>query len=162
MAEELIKEVHSQWKSAKQQAQEECEERALFNMAEKYRACSMFNGTESVEQALRLFITPQGIEFCTKHSFPTLDMCRKFKGSVAESLGVFVEQDIVTRNLPMVVLIGPCHAELEYDDSTKRHQVVLMYGASAHIKATNWAVVFINNAGGGNVEIEASDFAKVL
>ena len=61
-----------------------------------------------------------------------------------------------------MVLVGECHAELEYNDPDKRHQVVLMHGASAHIKASNWAVVFVNNTGGGIVEIEAEDNAKVL
>ena len=158
----LIEDIHSQWVQAKKQAQEECENRSLFNMAEKYRVCSMFKGTETVEEVLALFTTPQGIEFCTKHSFPTIEMCRKFKGETAERLGIFVEEDVRIANYPIVVLVGNCHAELEYNDPDKRHQVILMHGASASIKASNWAVVFVNNASGGSVEIEATDNAKVL
>lgn len=158
----LIEDIHSQWVQAKMQAQEECENRSLFNMAEKYRVCSMFKGTETVEEVLALFTTPQGIEFCTKHSFPSIEMCRKFKGATAERLGIFVESDARIANLPIVVLVGSCHAELEYNDPDKRHQVILMHGASASIKASNWAVVFVNNASDGSVEIEATDNAKVL
>lgn len=158
----LIENIHSQWVQAKKQAQEECESRSLFNMAEKYRICSMFKGTETVEEVLALFMTPQGIEFCTKHSFPAIEMCRKFKGETAERFGIFVESDAHVENLPIVVLVGNCHAELEYNDPNKRHQVVLMHGASARIKASNWAVVFVNNASEGSVEIEATDNAKVL
>lgn len=158
----LIQDIHSQWVQAKRQAQEECENRSLFNMAEKYRACSMFKGTETIEEVLALFTTPQGIEFCSKHSFPTIEMCRKFKSETAERLGIFVESDAHVENLPIVILIGKCHAELEYNDPDKRHQVVLMHGASARIKASNWAVVFVSNAGDGSVEIEATDNAKVL
>ena len=56
----LLNEIYAQWKSAKQRAQQECENRALFNMAEKYRACTMFKGTEDLEQIIRLFTSPQG------------------------------------------------------------------------------------------------------
>lgn len=62
----LLNEIYAQWKSAKQRAQQECENRALFNMAEKYRACTMFKGTEDLEQIIRLFTSPQGVEFCLK------------------------------------------------------------------------------------------------
>lgn len=158
----LIEDMHSQWVQAKRQAQVECENRSLFNMAEKYRVCEMFKGTETEEEVLALFTTPQGIEFCTKHSFPAIEMCRKFKGEAAEKLGIFVESDVHVENLPIVILVGKCHAELEYNDPDKRHQVILMHGASASIKASNWAVVFVNNASDGSVEIEATDNAKVL
>ena len=47
----LLNEIYAQWKSAKQRAQQECENRALFNMAEKYRACTMFKGTEEIGRA---------------------------------------------------------------------------------------------------------------
>lgn len=162
MGQTLINDIYDQWKSAKKQAQEECENRSLFNMAEKYRVCSMLNGTESVEEVLKLFVTPQGIEFCTKHSFPAIEMCRRFKGPVAESLGVFVEQNVSARNLPMVYLIGKCHAELEYDENSTGHQVILMHGATAHITASKWAVVYVNTDGGGEATVEVADHAKVL
>lgn len=63
MEQPLIRDIYAQWKDAKQQAQKECENRSLFNMAEKYRVCSMFKGTETLEQVLKLFSSPQGIEF---------------------------------------------------------------------------------------------------
>lgn len=162
MEKTLIKDIYAQWRSAKKQAQEECENRALFNMAEKYRECCMFKGSENIEQVLKLFITPQGVEFCTKHSFPAIEMCRRFKGLTAESLGIFVEQNVSARNLPMVFLVGKCHAELEYDDNTSGHQVILMHGATAHIKASKWAVVYVNTEGGGEATSEITDRAKVL
>lgn len=162
MEQTLIKDVYAQWKTAKQQAQRECENRSLFNMAEKFRECRMFTGTENIEQVLKLFVSPQGIEFCTKHSFPTIEMCRRFKGPVAESLGVFVEQNVSCRNLPMVFLVGKCHAELEYDENSTGHQVILMHGATAHIRASKWAVVYVNTDGGGQATVEVIDHAKVL
>lgn len=162
MEQPLIRDIYAQWKDAKQQAQKECENRSLFNMAEKYRACSMFKGTETIEDALKLFLSPQGIEFCTKHSFPTIEMCRRFKGHVASSLGIYVEEDVKVQNRPLVILVGNCRAELEYNIPGKRYQVVLMHGATAHIKASNWSVVFVNKDGGGEASIETCEHAKVL
>ena len=162
MEQPLIRDISAQWKDAKQQAQKECENRSLFNMAEKYRVCSMFKGTETLEQVLKLFSSPQGIEFCTKRSFPTIEMCRKFKGPTAENLGIYVEEDVKIQNRPLVILVGNCRAELEYSIPGERYQVVLMHGATAHIKASNWAVVFVNKDGGGEATIEISEHAKVL
>lgn len=162
MEETLIKDVFEQWRQAKQQAQEYCESRSLFNMAEKYRVCSMFKGTETLEGVLKLFMSPQGIEFCTKHSFPTIEMCRRFKGPTAENLGIYVEKDVHLQNPPMVVLVGNSHAELEYNTPGNRYEVILMHGATAHIKASNWAVVFVNKDGGGEAYIETCGHAKVL
>lgn len=85
-----------------------------------------------------------------------------FKGELAESMGVFVETDVKAQNLPFVFLVGECHAELEYTDSKKLHQVVLMHGATANIKASNWAVVSVNIDGGGSVTTEATGRAKIL
>ena len=162
MEKTLIEDIHEQWKLAKKHAQEECENRSLFNMAEKYRSCNMFKGNETLEQVLKLFSSTQGIEFCTKHSFPSIDMCRKFKGPTAENLGIYVDEDVKVNNRHLVILIGNCHAELEYNMPGIRYQVVLMHGATAHIKASNWTVVFVNKDGGGEAIIETSEHAKVL
>lgn len=162
MEETLIKDIFVQWRLAKQHAQEECENRSLFNIAEKYRACSMFKGTETLEETLKLFLSPQGIEFCTKRSFPTMEMCRRFKGPTAANLGIYVEENVKVLNRPLVILVGNCRAELEYSIPGERYQVVLMHGATAHIKASNWAVVFVNKDGGGETTIEISEHAKVL
>lgn len=162
MEDTLIKDAFAQWSEAKRKAQEECESRSLFNMAEKYRVCSMFKGTETLEETLKLFLSPQGIEFCTKRSFPTMGMCRRFKGPTAANLGIYVEEDVKVQNRPLVILVGNCRAELEYNIPGERYQVVLMHGATAHIKASNWVVVFVNKDGGGEASVETCGHAKVL
>lgn len=134
----------------------------LFRKAKELGVCGRLHGTEDKKRLLRLFCTPQGVEFCTKNSFPDIAMCRMFKGELAEGMGVFVETDVKAQNLPFVFLVGECHAELEYTDSKKLHQVVLMHGATANIKASNWAVVSVNTDGGGSVTTEATGRAKIL
>ena len=44
--EDIIRQVYAQWRVAKEQARQECDSRSLPNMAEKYRMCDMFKGTE--------------------------------------------------------------------------------------------------------------------
>ena len=134
----------------------------LFRKAKELGVCGRLHGTEDKKRLLRLLCTPQGVEFCTKNLFPDIAMCRVFKGELAEKMGVFVETDVTAQNLPFVFLVGKCHAELEYTDSKKLHQVILMHGATANIKASNWAVVSVNTDGGGSVNIEETDRAKVI
>ena len=49
--EAIIRQIYAQWVIAKEQARQECESRSLHNVAEKYRKCNMFKGTErSIEE----------------------------------------------------------------------------------------------------------------
>ena len=125
----LLNEIYAQWKSAKQRAQQECENRALFNMAEKYRACTMFKGTEDLEQIIRLFTSPQGVEFCQKYHFPDITTLRRFKQYDVERYGIYIDAGhIRLENERTVVLIGKTSACLSYD-SKGRHEVILMQTA---------------------------------
>ena len=47
--EDIIRQVYAQWRIAKEQARQECDSRSLPNMAEKYRMCDMFKGTEDLQ-----------------------------------------------------------------------------------------------------------------
>ena len=53
--EDIIRQVYAQWRIAKEQARQECDSRSLPNMAEKYRMCDMFKGTEDLQSLIRLF-----------------------------------------------------------------------------------------------------------
>ena len=158
----LLNEIYAQWKSAKQRAQQECENRALFNMAEKYRACTMFKGTEDLEQIIRLFTSPQGVEFCQKYHFPDITTLRRFKQYDVERYGIYIDAGhIRLKNERTVVLIGKTSACLSYD-SNGRHEVILMHGAQASIQASAWAVVFVSGEHGCQVIKKATDRAMIL
>ena len=158
----LLNEIYAQWKSAKQRAQQECENRALFNMAEKYRACTMFKGTEDLEQIIRLFTSPQGVEFCQKYHFPDITTLRRFKQYDVERYGIYIDAGhIRLENDRTVVLIGKTSACLSYD-SKGRHEVILMHGAQASIQASAWAVVFVSGEHGCQVIKKATDRAMIL
>lgn len=120
----------------------------------------MLRGNESPRELMRLFFTPQGVEFCTKHNFPDMATAREFRGEVAEAFGVYIDAgQIELRNPRQVALIGNTHARLHYDDPHKGHQVIAMHGAKASIAAEGYAVVFI---AGENIEHTTKDHAKVL
>lgn len=88
--EDIIRQVYAQWRVAKEQARQECDSRSLPNMAEKYRMCDMFKGTEDLQSLIRLFTSPQGMEFCIKHRFPNIATFRLFKPFNPEKYGVYI------------------------------------------------------------------------
>lgn len=131
----------------------------FFEKATSLGVCSMMTGTENEEEILRLLLTPQGTEFCTKNNFPPMDMVRRFKGDKAESMGIYIEKDTNLHNPERLFLFGGNHT-LKFD-TAKRYNVILMHGAKAEVHASNYAVVFIKNAG-GEVEIIKDKTALVL
>lgn len=162
MERQLINEIHTLWEAAKKQAQTECERRSLSNMAEKYRACRMFKGSEDMEQLIALFTSPQGMEFCQSRHFPDIDTLRRFKPYDVERFRVYIDAGKITlHNAPKVVLIGDTSATLSYDNRSG-HEVFLMHGAQAAITASGWAVVFVTSEDGCTVIKTARDRAKIL
>lgn len=98
--EDIIRQVYAQWRVAKEQARQECDSRSLPNMAEKYRMCDMFKGTEDLQSLIRLFTSPQGMEFCIKHRFPNIATFRLFKPFNPEKYGVYIDAGIITLRNP--------------------------------------------------------------
>lgn len=158
----LIRQIYKEWKLVKKQAQQDCEKRALFNIAEKYHACCMFKGTEDIEQIIKLFTSPQGIEFCQQYQFPDLQTLRKFKQYEVERFGVFIDAGrIVLNNVRRIVLVGDTQATISCDN-TYRYEIIMMHGAKAEVYATGWAAVSIINKTGCEVKVTATERAKIL
>ena len=140
--EDIIRQVYAQWRVAKEQARQECDSRSLPNMAEKYRMCDMFKGTEDLQSLIRLFTSPQGMEFCIKHRFPNIATFNP------EKYGVYIDAGIITlRNPGKAVLIGRTNATINCD-TLERHEIFLLHGAKAFINASGWAVVSVKGSTG--------------
>lgn len=133
----------------------------LFKQAQRYGACARLTGQETAAELMNLVFTPHGIEFCTKYNFPTLPVFRTYKSDLAHRHHIYIDSRVELSNVDRVLLVGNTEAVLTYDDPTCSHQVILMHGAKAKIKATGYAVVFVTNAG-GEVETDAQDNAKIL
>lgn len=115
-------------------------------------ACNKSNGVTDWRTLVWLFFTPQGIEFCEKNNFPTLEMFKEIKEDV-EPYNVFVNAGVQKRsNDSCVAFIGPkSKGELVYDDNTKVHKVIVMHGAKVDLVTRNYAVVKLINIGDNEI-----------
>lgn len=131
----------------------------FFKIANRLGACRLLHGTESKEELMRLLLTPQGTEFCTKNNFPSMEQLREFRGEKAESMGIYIETDVELTN-PVKVFLAGSKAIFHFD-TIGRYNVILMHGSEADIHASNYAVVFVKNAG-GEVKIDKDNTALIL
>jgi hypothetical protein len=122
----------------------------------------MFKGTENIEEIIRLFFSPQGVEFCQNYNFPDIKTLRRFKQYDVERFGVYVDAGRITLdNVRRAILIGETQATV-ICDKTQRYEVIMMHGAKAEVKASGWSVVCITNKNGCEVTVAAKDRAKIL
>lgn len=126
-------------------------------------ACSGSGKVSDWKSLAWLFFSPQGREFCEEKNFPELPMFREMKRHGISELGVFVDEGNVCRsNDKDIALVGDTCGELKFDENNVVHKIILMHGAKARIKASNYAVLLIVNIGGCEVEIEKDKTVVVL
>ncbi|MEG2099780.1 MAG: hypothetical protein RRY42_07730, partial [Mucinivorans sp.] len=87
----------------------------ILKQAKPLGVCGRLTGRESARELMHLAFTPQGIEFCTKHCFPTIETFREFKGKEAEENGIFIDTNTEQHNIKRVMLVGDTNATLIYD-----------------------------------------------
>lgn len=134
-------------------------DKEFFEIANRLGACRLLHGTENKEELMCLLLTPQGTEFCTKNNFPSMEQLREFRGKKAESMRIYIDTDVELTN-PVKVFLAGSKAILHFD-TIGRYNVILMHGAEAEIHASNYAVVFVKNAG-GKVITHKDHTARVL
>lgn len=125
-------------------------------------ACGQSGKATDWKSLCWLFFTPQGREFCENNNFPSIEIFRDMKPNV-EKYGVYVDAgEISLKNNVNVGIIGDTEAVLEYDDNTVVHKIILMHGAKATIKASNYSVINLTNVNNCQVTIVNDGTAKVL
>ena len=130
--------------------------------ASEFGACNRSSKVSDWKSLSWMFFTPQGREFCEENNFPTHAMFREMKDDVAQ-YGVFVDcGDVQIANEGNVSLIGETSAELTYSGTTKVYKVILMHGAKARIRASNYAVILLVNIGKCEVEIVKDSTVIIL
>lgn len=158
---ELIKKIQKEWQKAKDNAQMLCASEGNIELAQKLADCTMFKGTEDLEQLIKLMFTPQGIEFLTRYNFPDLATFRKFKKYHPEKYGVYIDCGKISLiEQRKVFLVGNTSAALSYKE-TAASRVYLMHGASAAIIAGGYSVIKIEHDASSNVSIIRQDKAVV-
>lgn len=78
-----------------------------------------------------------------------MEQLREFRGKMAENMGIYIDTNVKLMNPAKVFLVGS-KAVLHFD-TIGRYNVILMHGAEAEIYASNYAVVFVKNAGGKTI-----------
>ncbi len=135
----------------------------IMKLASRFGACSSSGKVSDWRSLAWLFFSPQGREFCEEKNFPSLSMFQRMKSYNVEQFGVFVDLGRVLRsNDKDIALIGDTCGELKFDENNVVHKVILMHGAKAHIKASNYVVLLIINVGGCEVTIEKDETVVVL
>ncbi len=134
----------------------------IMQSASLLGACAKSNGVSDWRSLTWLFFTPQGREFCEDNNFPSLEMFRGIRDNISE-FNILVDAGNVSReNDVNVGLIGNTSGQLVYNDNTVVHKVVLMHGAKARIKASDYAVILLVNVGNCEVEIEKDNTVVIL
>lgn len=135
----------------------------IYAQARLLGSCDRFKGTEDVQSLVRLFMSPQGVEFCMKHHFPNIATFRMFKACNLQRYGIYIDAGAITLTNPgRVILIGRTTATVNCS-TLERHEVIMMHGAKAVVNASKWAVVFVTSEGGCRDVIKStSDNALIL
>lgn len=160
--EELVKKMHTRWLAMKERILRECDERSLRYLAEEYRNCKLFNGTEDLKELVGLMTSPQGSEVCLTYQFPDIADLRQVKAFSPERYGLYIDAgEITLRNPEKVVFAGRTSATVIYD-GLERYEAFLMHGATAAINASGWAVVKVHSSQGCEVTSNVTDHALML
>ena len=121
---------------------------AIRAMALQTGACKKINRVQSFPELIKLMFTPQGIEFCQDHNFPTIEVFRENRGNI-QGLEVYVDTgDIMLKGKEYVCLVGDTNATIEASRPQFTHTIILMHGARAKINAKDYAVLNIVNISG--------------
>ena len=116
--------------------------REIVEEARTLGACHLLTGKEkTIAELVELLRTPQGVEFCSGKSFPSLSVWRRLKEAHGlEEYGIYVDAGRVEiENPAFAVFVGETKAVVNCD-TLCMHDIVLLQGASAVISASDWAV----------------------
>lgn len=135
----------------------------IYRQARLLGACHLFTGKErTLEDIVRLFTTPQGIEFCAGKHFPNMATFRLFKPHNVERFGIYIDAGTITLNNPeRAIVIGRTSAIINCD-TLASHEVILLHGAKAVVNASGWAVCVTTVETGCHIIRNVSENAVVL
>lgn len=126
-------------------------------------ACGGFTEATSIREIVENLFTPQGVEFCIKRGFPSLELFRRL-GAIedGEPLGVHIDcGDITLEDPQRAFLVGDTRARITYT-ATQRNGLYLMHGASAEVQASGYSVTHIEHDNSSRVQTEKSGDAVIL
>lgn len=131
----------------------------IINLARKKGACSEIHKISDWRSLVSVFFSPQGMEFCKKNSFPSLDYFISIKEK-ARKFNVFVQENALVSN-SNAAFIGESLSEVYFSNQDRCYKIILMHGAKVKIHLSNYSVLYIENIG-GSYEIINDGTSKVL
>lgn len=133
----------------------------IKNAALKTGSCEKIKNVRTIQGLVNLMFSPQGLEFCKKNDFPSLETMRKVQNEV-RAMGVYVDAGVVDlTGERCVCLAGDTQAVVDISGVKHIHTVVLMHGASATINAKDFAVLNIVNIS-GKYQVRSDNTVVVL
>ena len=123
-------------------------------------ACGKVESINSIEEAVKLLMTPQGREFALKTGFPTPETWREHAHRAKEIHEVYLDLKNVLVINQDCVCVGDSAISVELDNPDKLYHVIAMHGAEVEINASNYAVVTVTSIN-ATVRITNDGTAKV-
>lgn len=125
----------------------------IVHSAIQLGACNGVHKISDYRSLVAVFFKPQGIEFCKKHNYPSIDTFREVKDCV-KMRGVYIDRGkIHIKGAKHICLVGNTDATIYASGVKWVHTIILMHGAKATIHACNYAVLNIVNISGLEVKI---------
>lgn len=135
--------IRTEWRKAKARAQQMCIKAGREDVAKQIRVCTMFSGTETLEELCDLLFKPQAQEFMSRFEFPSLSVFRQFKKYDTQQYGVYIDAgDIVLEDVSRVLLVGRTRATLKYFKA-QQNDIICLRGATALVEASGYSVVHV-------------------
>lgn len=136
--------------------------RGIYQDGKALGACEAFSEAKSVKDIVEQLFSPQGVEFCLKFRFPTLDVYREFDKEELKQNGVYVDcGEIELTDPKRVFLVGDTKAIIRCA-KTQNNNIYLMHGASASIIASGYAIVRTESDKKSHISYIQNEHAKVL
>lgn len=130
--------------------------------AVKYGACQKSSSVTDWKSLVWLFFSPQGIEFCSEHNYPSIDQFRAMSDYI-NRYGVYVDAGHISLANPVKAgIIGGTDAVLTFANPDVVHNVIVMHGASVRIIANQYAVIRLYNVGENSIDIVNDGTAVIL
>lgn len=136
--------------------------KGIYQDGKALGACSAFSEAKSVKEIVDELFTPQGVEFCLKLRFPTLDVFRQFDKEEVKQYGVYIDCGKIELADPKrAFLVGNTKATVKCT-KTQSNSIYLMHGASVSVVASGFAIVRVEGDKKSHISYIQNDHAKVL
>lgn len=122
-------------------------------------ACSDFSREMSIDEIIKTWHAPKGVELCKKSRYPSAELMRKYSNEF-KMFNVFVDDLDVNLNNKNCVLSNSVGI-IEFSYPEQLYDVILYDDNVVTIKVNDYAVVNVHNLGNSVVVIEKDDYSIV-